>query len=90
MEKLYKDYLSEKIAKEGNQKYAEILHDKDKLNKYIDELNNKQTNVLEGSLFLPNPIINPIYGEYIKRWGVPDNYIFDPALLDEIKVKFKK
>lgn len=85
VKEVYKNYLNEKVAREGNEKYGEILYNREKLNKFIEDELNNQDRILKGSFTISNPIIDPIYAEYIKRWGLPDKLIFDPKLLSSVR-----
>jgi len=86
---LYKDYLSEKIAKEGNQKYYEILHDKEKFETFIEEIKMDKNNGLGifrlDNMTLPSVEIKQEYILYVEKYGLPTNNVWDPDKLASIK-----
>jgi hypothetical protein len=83
----YNKYVEALVTIETLSQRVDILDDPDKLNEYIEQLNTSARNV---ELFDINPIqsIAPLikaeYAEYIARYGVPDDGIFESDKLYDI------
>lgn len=83
----YDQYQSIKYQNEKLKEENEILHDRDKLNEYIEQLNSRMQNegLFTSSFTAPAPKINGTYFIYIKNFGYPENAIFDPIILSKIQ-----
>lgn len=88
----YNKYVEALVTIETLSQRVDILDDPDKLNEYIEQLNTSARNV---ELFDINPIqsIAPLikaeYAEYIVRYGVPDDGIFESDKLYDIMKELK-
>lgn len=86
----YNQYINALITIETLNQKVEILDDPDKLNDYIEQMNR---NVRDIELFDINPIqsiaplLKPEYAEYVLRYGIPDDGLFDSDKLYQIMVE---
>jgi flagellin-specific chaperone FliS len=58
-----------------------ILNNATLLSDFISKKPSSKTSLFNVSLQVPLLEINPIYSEYIKLYGIPKDFIFDPTLL---------
>lgn len=83
----YNKYLEALTTIETLSKRVEILDDEEKLNEYIEQLNTSFRNF---ELFDIDPVqsigalLKPEYAEYVKRYGIPDDGVFEADKLYDI------
>ena len=83
----YNKYLEALATIETLSKRVEILDDEEKLNEYIEQLNTSFRNF---ELFDIDPVqsigalLKPEYAEYVKRYGIPDDGVFEADKLYDI------
>lgn len=84
---LYKDFLAINTTNDQLKERVKILDDTDLLREYIQELSRQMTLFPEQEVQISvQAAIKPEYLEYIKRYGMPENAIFDADKLGEIIV----
>ena len=83
----YNKYLEALATIDTLSKRVEILDDEEKLNEYIEQLNTSFRNF---ELFDIDPVqsigalLKPEYAEYVKRYGIPDDGVFEADKLYDI------
>jgi hypothetical protein len=83
------DFFSLQESSQQWQNDSHILHNTDLLNEYINEMNNKIffTNI---NVLCVDAIIKPRYKLYHELYGFPENFNYDPELLQKIDNSLQK